>query len=70
MNTLPEINSSHPKMDGWNTILSFWDGKIFRGTLAVSFREGIPGSFVLFVGAQIRPPLKKEGPTNQFRRKF
>ena len=24
--TLPESNSSHLKMDGWNTILSFWDG--------------------------------------------
>ena len=24
--TLPETNSSHLKMDGWNTIVSFWDG--------------------------------------------
>ena len=24
--TLPESNSSHPKMGGWKTILSFWDG--------------------------------------------
>ena len=23
---LPEINSLHLKMDGWNTIVSFWDG--------------------------------------------
>ena len=22
--TLPETDSSHPKMDGWNTIVSFW----------------------------------------------
>ena len=28
--TLPETNSSHLKMDGWNTILSFWDG-LFSG---------------------------------------
>ena len=25
--TLPETNSSHLKMDGWNTILSFFSGK-------------------------------------------
>ena len=23
--TLPETNSSHLKMDGWNTIVSIWD---------------------------------------------
>ena len=23
--TLPDTNSSHLKMDGWNTIVSFWD---------------------------------------------
>ena len=42
-NTLPETNK-HLKMDGWNTILSFWGVKrpIFRGKLAVSFTE--PGS--------------------------
>ena len=28
--TLPETNSSHLKMDGWNTIVSFWDG-LFSG---------------------------------------
>ena len=38
--TLPEINSSPLKMDGWNTILSYWGpSAIFRGKLAVSFRE-------------------------------
>ena len=37
--TLPETNSSHLKMDGWKTILSFWDG-LFSGAFAVSFREG------------------------------
>ena len=26
-------------MDGWNTIVSFWDG-LFSGAMAVSFREG------------------------------
>ena len=41
--TLPETNSSHLKIDGWNTILSFW-GKfgLFSGAFAVSFREGRP----------------------------
>ena len=29
---------SHLKMDGWNTILTFWDG-LFSGAFAVSFRE-------------------------------
>ena len=33
---LPETNSSHLKMDGWNTIVSFWDG-LFSGAFAVSF---------------------------------
>ncbi len=28
--TLPETNSSHLKMDGWNTIVSFWNG-LFSG---------------------------------------
>ena len=31
---------SHLKMDGWNTILTFWDG-LFSGAFAVSFRECI-----------------------------
>ena len=33
--TLPETNSSHLKMDGWNTwntIVSFWDG-LFSGAM-------------------------------------
>ena len=38
--TLPETNSSHLKMDGWNTIVSFWDC-LFSGAFAVSFRECI-----------------------------
>ena len=37
--TLPETNSSHLKMVGWNTIVSFWDG-LFSGFF-VSFRECI-----------------------------
>ena len=38
--TLPKTNSSPLKMDGWNTILSYWVKRpIFRGKLAVSFRE-------------------------------
>ena len=35
--TLPETNSSHLKMDGWNTTF-LWGRPIFRGY--VSFREG------------------------------
>ncbi len=40
--TLPETKTSSPlKMDGWNTILSYWGPRpIFRGKLTVSFREG------------------------------
>ena len=39
--TLPETNSEwkHLKMDGWKTIVSFWE-TIFSGAFAVSFREG------------------------------
>ena len=32
--TLPETNISHLKMDGWNTIVSFWNGK-FSGTVSM-----------------------------------
>ena len=39
--TLLETNSSYPKMDGWNAIVSFWGPwPIFRGKLTVSFKEG------------------------------
>ena len=31
--TLPETNSSHLKMDGWNTIVSFWGPAYFQGRL-------------------------------------
>jgi len=35
--------SPHLKMDDWKTILSFWGPRpVFRGELAVSFRECIP----------------------------
>ena len=33
--TLPETTSSHLKMDGWKTSLSFWDGGFFGGELLV-----------------------------------
>ena len=40
-NTLPETNSPPLKMDGWNTFsFPFGARPIFRGKLAVSFREG------------------------------
>ena len=32
--TLPETNSSHLKMDGCHTIVSFWDG-LFSGAMLV-----------------------------------
>ena len=35
--TLPDTNSSHLKMYGWNTILSYWDG-LFSGSMLVSGR--------------------------------
>ena len=34
LGSLPETNSSHPKMDGWNTILFFSDG-LFSGDMLV-----------------------------------
>ena len=48
LDTLPETNSSHLKMDGWNTILSYWGG-LFSGAFAVSFREG--NIWELFLGS-------------------
>ena len=41
MFTLPESNSSHLKMDGWNTTVSFWGKSLFSGAFAVSFTEGM-----------------------------
>ncbi len=39
--TLPQTNSSHLKLDGWQmSILLGQTLPIFRGKLAVSFREG------------------------------
>ena len=35
--TLPETNSSHLKIDGWNTILSFWVTAHFQGLLLLVF---------------------------------
>ena len=40
VSTLPETNSSHLKIDGWNTIVFFWALPIFRCYRYVSFREG------------------------------
>ena len=50
--TLPKTHSSHLKMDGWNTIVSFWGPAQFQ-VRAVSFREG-----TLFVDA---PKITKPG---------
>ncbi len=36
--TLPETNTSHLKMDGWNTILSFWGPAYFQGPTQKSRR--------------------------------
>ena len=37
-----KLTFSNLKMDGWKMILSFWGvgGPVFRGEIAVSFREG------------------------------
>ena len=35
--TLPETNSSYLKMDGWKTIVSFWE-TLFSGAMLVSGR--------------------------------
>jgi len=37
--TLPETHSAHLEMDGWSTIVSFWEFAYFHGR-TVSFREG------------------------------
>ena len=55
LDTLPETNSSHLKMDGWNTILSYWGG-LFSGAFAVSFREG--NIWELFLGSVTNFPSK------------
>ena len=41
---LPETNSSHLKMDGWN-LVSFWNG-LFSGTMLVSGRVYISSIFI------------------------
>ena len=40
VSTLPETNSLHLKMDGWNSIVFLWARPIFRCERYVSFREG------------------------------
>ena len=52
--TLPKTNSSHLKMDGWNTIVSFWGPAQFQ-VRTVRFREG-----TLFVDG---PKITKPGLT-------
>ena len=39
---IPSLKLTFPplKLDGWNTILSYWGG-LFSGAFAVGFREGI-----------------------------
>ena len=44
--TLPETNSSHLKMDGWNTIVSFWGPAYFQGLLLLVSGRVI---FILFL---------------------
>ena len=39
MDTLPETNSSPLKMDGWNTILSYWGPAYFQGRLLLVSRR-------------------------------
>ena len=40
---LPETNSLHVKMDGWNTSVSFWDGLFSWAMLVVgSVVVGLP----------------------------
>jgi len=37
MFTLPGTSELHLKMDGWNTIVAFWEG-VFSGAMLVSGR--------------------------------
>ncbi len=54
--TLPETNSSHLKMDGWNTrTFPFGARPIFRGYKYVSFREGDS-----FQNLGVTPPISME----------
>ena len=48
VNALPETNSSHLKMDGWNTIVSFWGPAYFQvrlllvsGSVSYYLRSGL-----------------------------
>ena len=47
--TLPETNSLHLKMDGWNTIVSFWEGLFsgdgFVGSSRCATAFGVPVFF-------------------------
>ncbi len=50
VDTLPETNSLHLKMDGWNAIVSFW-GRAYFQVRTVSFRECI--SMLNFLGGAV-----------------
>ena len=53
--TIPETNSSNLKMDGWNTIVSFWDGLFFRCELLVS------GSVMIYGSGNVTPENINKG---------
>ena len=64
-----ETNSSHLKMDGWNTIVSFWGPAHFR-VRTVSFTEGIFLGFFLVLkklGQPINPGDLPEIPSPELR---
>ena len=53
--TLPETNSSHLKMDGWNRIVSFWEFTYFQVRTA---REGIYKNICIYIYMLPPPPEK------------
>ena len=61
--TLPEAKIFHLKMDGWNTILSFWGPAYFQGR-TVSFREGVNGH-VMFTFFECCLVIQKIGQSSQ-----
>ena len=65
--TLPETNTSPLKMDGWNTILSYWGPGLFSGGFAVSFREGIPFSWLAWDLRKASPNGARPTPRRQKR---
>ena len=67
--TLPETNSSPLKMDGWNTILSYWVSAYFQGLLPLvlgrvgskesTFRVGATRKECHFRETNLYEPRKK-----------